>query len=80
VLIIGAFDEPDPAVQEALLREAIAVGRRHGDPDVEFMALAFLGGVFVLTDRVEEGMALSDEALRPVLVTLRIGVQIRVGA
>jgi hypothetical protein len=38
VLIIRAFSEPDAQVREALLREAIAVGRRFGDPDIEFLA------------------------------------------
>jgi hypothetical protein len=63
VLIIKAFTEPDAQVREALLGEAIAIGRRFGDPDIEFLALAYLGGLFVMTDRVEEGLALSDEAL-----------------
>jgi DNA-binding NarL/FixJ family response regulator len=63
VLIIKAFSEPDAHVREALLREAIAIGRRFGDPDIEFLALAYLGGLLVMTDRVEEGMVLSDEAL-----------------
>ena len=39
------------------------VGRRFRDPDIEFLGLAYLGGLFVLTDRVEEGLVLSDEAL-----------------
>src|SRR6266511_2573344 len=63
VLIIKAFSEPDAQVREALLREAIAIGRRFGDPDIEFLALSYLGGLFVMTDRVEEGMVLGDEAL-----------------
>jgi DNA-binding NarL/FixJ family response regulator len=63
VLIIRAFSEPDAQVREALLREAIAIGRRFGDPDIEFLALAYLGGVLVMTDRVEEGMVLGDESL-----------------
>jgi DNA-binding CsgD family transcriptional regulator/tetratricopeptide (TPR) repeat protein len=63
VLIIKAFSEPDARVREALLGEAITVGRRFGDPDIEFLALAYLGGLFVMTDRVEEGLVLSDEAL-----------------
>jgi hypothetical protein len=63
VLIIRAFSEPDAQVREALLREAIAVGCRFGDPDIEFLALAYLGGLLVMTDRVEEGLVLSDEAL-----------------
>jgi tetratricopeptide (TPR) repeat protein len=36
VLIIKAFSQPDAQVREELLREAIAVGRRFGDPDIEF--------------------------------------------
>jgi DNA-binding CsgD family transcriptional regulator len=63
VLIIRSISEPDAAAREALLREAIAIGRRFGDPDVEFMAVAYLGGVFVMVDRVEEGLVLCDEAL-----------------
>jgi DNA-binding CsgD family transcriptional regulator/Tfp pilus assembly protein PilF len=63
VLIIKAFSEPDAQIREALLREAIAIGRRFGDPDIEFLALAYLGGLFVMTNRVEEGLAFSDEAL-----------------
>ena len=52
--IIKAFSEPDARVRESLLREAIAIGRRFRDPDVEFLAVAYLGGLFVMTDRVEE--------------------------
>jgi DNA-binding CsgD family transcriptional regulator len=63
VLIIKAFSEQDAQLRESFLREAIAVGRRFRDPDIEFLGLAYLGGLFVLTDRVEEGLVLSDEAL-----------------
>ncbi len=63
VLIITSFSEPDAAVRESLLRDAVAVGRRLDDPNVEFEALSYLGGLFVLTDRVEEGLTLLDEAL-----------------
>jgi DNA-binding CsgD family transcriptional regulator len=66
VLIISAFTEPDPRAREALLREAIAVGRRLGDPDIEFEALSYLGGLFIMTDRVEEGMRFLDEGLAAV--------------
>ena len=62
-LILQAFAEPDAAAREVLLRDAIAIGRRLGDPDVEFEALVCLGGVFLMTDRVEEGLVLIDEAL-----------------
>jgi hypothetical protein len=63
VLIIKTFSEPDAQVRETQLREAIAVGRRFGDPDIEFLALAYLGSLYVMIDRVEEGLAFSDEAL-----------------
>jgi DNA-binding NarL/FixJ family response regulator len=63
VQIIKAFSEPDAQVRESLLRRAIAIGRRFGDPDIEFLAMAYLGGLLVMTDRVEEGLVLSDEAL-----------------
>jgi tetratricopeptide (TPR) repeat protein len=63
VLIIRAFSEPDAQVRETQLREAIAVGRRFGDPDIEFLALAYLGSLYVMIDRVDEGLAFSDEAL-----------------
>jgi DNA-binding NarL/FixJ family response regulator len=66
VLIINAFSEPDAQVRESLLREAIAIGRRFGDPDIEFFALSYLGGLLVMIGRVEEGMVLSDEALAAV--------------
>jgi DNA-binding CsgD family transcriptional regulator len=63
VPIIRALSEPDAQAREALLRDAVAVGRRFGDPDVEFEALMLLGGVLLMTDRVEEGLVLFDEAL-----------------
>jgi DNA-binding NarL/FixJ family response regulator len=66
VLIISAFAEPDAQVREALLRDAIAIGRRFGDPDIEFEALSYLGGVFIMTDRVEQGLVYFDEALAAV--------------
>jgi hypothetical protein len=66
VLVIKAFSEPDAQVREALLRDAIAIGRPFGDPDIEILTLAYLGGLVVMTDRVEEGMVLSDEALAAV--------------
>ena len=66
VLIIRSISEPDPKVREATLREAMAVGRRFGDPDIEFEALGYLGGLFIMTDRVEEGLAFLDEMMAAV--------------
>jgi DNA-binding CsgD family transcriptional regulator len=66
LLLTKAFTEPDAQVREVLLREAVAVGRRLGDPDIEFEALSYLGGVLVMTDRVEEGLTLLDESLAAV--------------
>jgi DNA-binding CsgD family transcriptional regulator len=63
VLIIKAYSELDAAIREELLRKAIAIGRQFGEPDIEFEALSYLGGLFILTDRVEEGLVLGDEAL-----------------
>ena len=66
VLILRSFSEPDFNAREELLRDAIALGRRFHDPDLEFEALAYLGGLFVMTDRAEEGMVLIDESLAAV--------------
>jgi DNA-binding NarL/FixJ family response regulator len=63
VLILTSFGEPDMADREALLQDAIAVGRRCRDPDVEFEALAYLGALMILTDRVEQGLVRFDEAM-----------------
>ncbi len=63
VLIIDAFGESDAGKRESQLREAISIGRRCTDADVEFLALAYLGGLYVMIDRVDEGLAFSDEAL-----------------
>jgi tetratricopeptide (TPR) repeat protein len=65
VLMIRTFSEPDAQAREALLLEAIAVGRRFGDPDVEFEALSLLGGLFLLTDRVERAWSSSTRRWRP---------------
>jgi DNA-binding CsgD family transcriptional regulator len=53
VLVIRAFPEPDPARREALLREAVALGRRFGNPDLEFEALAYVGGLYIMIDLLE---------------------------
>ena len=53
----------DPAVAERHCRAALDIAHAAGDPDVECMALAQLGRAVVRQGRVEEGMALLDEAM-----------------
>jgi DNA-binding CsgD family transcriptional regulator len=61
----GMF-EGDRQRKHDLFGEALAVGRRTRDTDLEFIALAYLGASLVHADRTEEGMALLDEALAAV--------------
>jgi hypothetical protein len=63
VLIIRSYTEPDAALREALFREAIAVGRRFADLNLEIEALAALGGLYLMIGRVDEGLALTDESM-----------------
>ncbi len=53
----------DPATAELHAREALRVAHELTDPDVECMALAQLGRVVVRQGRVDEGVALLDEAM-----------------
>jgi tetratricopeptide (TPR) repeat protein len=64
-LNIGMF-EGDRTRKEERFREALAVARRFGDTDLEFVTLAYLGANLVHADRTEEGMVLLDEALAAV--------------
>jgi DNA-binding CsgD family transcriptional regulator len=52
-----------PAVAERHARAALAIAHELADPDVECMALAQLGRAIVRQGRVEEGVALLDEAM-----------------
>ena len=61
----GMF-EADRARKNELFREALAVGRRLDDRELEFDALAYLGSSLVHMDRTEEGMMFLDEALAAV--------------
>ena len=65
-LDIARFFEPDPILQEERFRATLAVARQFGDPDLEFVTLAYLGARLVRADRIEEGMVLLDEALAAV--------------
>ena len=53
----------DPSERERLALAALAIGRRYGDADLEFDALALLGQVYVVSGRRAEGMKLIDEAM-----------------
>jgi DNA-binding NarL/FixJ family response regulator len=64
-LSAGMF-EGDRLHRERRLREALELGRRFDDPDLEILALAYLGASLVHDDRTEEGMLLLDEALAAV--------------
>ena len=63
VLIIRSYTEPDAAVREALFREAIAIGRRFTDLNLEIEALASLGGLYLMIDRVDDELGLLDESM-----------------
>ena len=62
----GMF-EGDRATKNALFEVAVEVGRRTGDAELTFAALAYLGASLVHEDRVTDGMRLLDEALAAVL-------------
>lgn len=53
----------DPAAAEQHARAALDVAHELADPDVECMALAQVGRAVVRQGRVEEGVALLDEAM-----------------
>jgi tetratricopeptide (TPR) repeat protein len=63
VLIIRSYTEPDAAAREALFREAIAIGRRFADPNIEIESLASLAGLYLMTGRDNEGLGLLDESM-----------------
>ena len=65
-LNLGMF-EGDRARKERYFHEALDVARDRGDPDLEFVTLAYLGASLVHDDRTEEGMVLLDEALAAVV-------------
>ena len=56
----------DSSERERLATAALAIGRRFGDADLEFDALALLGLVHVASGRVAGGMRLLDEAMAAV--------------
>ena len=64
-LCVGMFSG-DRAVRESRFREAVALAQRHRDNDLALVAQAYLGASLVHDDRIDEGMALLDEALAAV--------------
>jgi DNA-binding NarL/FixJ family response regulator len=66
VELMQGADEPYGPTREARVSRALELGRRFGDADLEFAALARLGEALVMTGRVEEGMVHFDEALTAV--------------
>jgi DNA-binding NarL/FixJ family response regulator len=64
-LTVGMF-AAERERRESRFGEALTLARRHGDADLALLAQAYLGASLVHDDRVEEGMALLDEALAAV--------------
>jgi DNA-binding CsgD family transcriptional regulator len=62
-LVTRAHSTREAGVREALLRDAIAIGRQLGDTDLELDALAWLGALYVMTGRTDQGLVNLDEAL-----------------
>jgi DNA-binding CsgD family transcriptional regulator len=62
LLLMKAYLTADPTAGEAWTREALELGRRLGDPDLELSALSQLGALLVGQGRVE-GIPLMDEAM-----------------
>jgi DNA-binding CsgD family transcriptional regulator len=56
-------DAGDPAVAHGLAVRARELAHRFGDADLELCALSQMGGALVKLGRVEEGIALLDEAM-----------------
>ena len=54
---------PDPAATARHARQAVEIARQHGDADLEVWALSEEGRALVSMGRVDEGMAMLDEAV-----------------
>jgi tetratricopeptide (TPR) repeat protein len=63
VLLLEAGEAEDPAEGEQLAREARNLAAGSGDLDLELCSLAQIGSCLVDQGRVEEGVALLDEAM-----------------
>ena len=63
VLLLEAGEAEDPAEGERLARETRELAARSGDLDLELCALAQIGSCLVDQGKVEQGVALLDEAM-----------------
>src|SRR5699024_11103920 len=63
VLLLRAHASADPAAAERWTGEARELARRFGDADLELCALSQRGASLVQLGRLEDGMALLDEAM-----------------
>lgn len=61
--LLSAFELRDPAAAERAARDATTLAERVGDADLELCAGSQLGVCLVEAGRLEEGMALLDEAM-----------------
>jgi DNA-binding CsgD family transcriptional regulator/tetratricopeptide (TPR) repeat protein len=61
--LFEAGEASDPAAAEGRTREALAIAQKSADPDLELCALAQLGSTLVSQGRIDEGVALLDEAM-----------------
>src|SRR5947207_1997144 len=59
----GDWTAARTAFEPALAREALEAARAAGDADLELCALSQVGAALVMRGRVDEGVALLDEAL-----------------
>jgi DNA-binding NarL/FixJ family response regulator len=66
VELLLAESEADDETRQARFRAAVELARRHGDTALEFEALGWVGIELVFAGRVDEGMAMLDEALAAV--------------
>jgi len=65
----------DASEREQLAAAALAIGRRFGDAELEFDALALLGETNVASGRVVEGMTLLDQAMAAVSAREVVGIE-----